>query len=191
MSSITKNWTEEAFREELRRIDRHVKETKGIELAGAELPITFSKKARCNLGMYYPMQRKFRFSLLFFNSDVPEACAIDVIHHEYAHYYADVVLGYRGGHGAPFKAACQAVGANPRTYYSREFENAAREQEQRTAQIYASSVRTGQSVIHPVFGRGTVLSIQPLHTSALLKIDFGKQGIKVVDEAWLKGSGVV
>lgn len=50
---------------------------------GAELDIEFSR-ARCTLGMYYPKEKKFKFSLLFFNSDVPEACAIDVIRHEYA-----------------------------------------------------------------------------------------------------------
>nr|DAZ69548.1 MAG TPA: transposase [Caudoviricetes sp.] len=52
-------------------------------------------------------------NILSLYSDVPEACAIDVIRHEYAHYYADVVMGYNHGHGALFKAACHIVGANP------------------------------------------------------------------------------
>lgn len=92
MSSITKNWSEEDFRKELRRLDELVKRSQGIDLVGAELDIEFSR-ARCTLGTYCPKEKKFKFSLLFFNSDVPEACAIDVIRHEYAHYYNDVVLG--------------------------------------------------------------------------------------------------
>ena len=94
MSSITKEWNEEDFRKELRRLDQYVKRSQGVDLVGGELDIEYSERARCTLGMYYPKEKKFKFSLLFFNSDVPEACAIDVIRHEYAHYYADVVMGY-------------------------------------------------------------------------------------------------
>ena len=91
MSSITKSWAEEDFRKELRRLDEMVKRSQGIDLVGAELDIEFSR-AGCTLGTYYPKEKKFKFSLLFFNSDVPKACAIDVIRHEYAHYYNDVVF---------------------------------------------------------------------------------------------------
>lgn len=110
MSSITKEWNEEDFREELRRLDQYVKRSQGIDLVGGELDIEYSERARYTLGMYYPKEKKFKFSLLFFNSDVPEACAIDVIRHEYAHYYADVVMGYSHGHGSLFKTACRIVG---------------------------------------------------------------------------------
>ena len=108
MSSITKNWTEQDFRREWRQIDLYVKKTKGLDLKGAELDIIFSEKARCNLGMYYGQERKFRFSLPFFNSNVPEACAIDVIRHEYAHFYNHVVFGHFG-HSASFKTCCKKV----------------------------------------------------------------------------------
>lgn len=191
MSSVTKLWTEDDFRIELRRLDLHVKKTRGISLVGAELDIEYSDRAKCTLGMYYPKEKKFRFSLLFFNSDVPEACAIDVIRHEYAHYYADVVMGYSHGHGALFKAACHIVGANPSTYYSKAFEASARKKEEWDARTYDSAVKEEQLVLHPQFGEGNVLLINKLRDTALLKIDFGKYGIRIIDETWLKNNGVV
>lgn len=189
MSSITRSWTEADFRKELKSIDEYVERTQGIRLVGAELDIEFSERARCTLGQYFPKEKKFRFSLPFFNSDVPEACAIDVIRHEYAHYYADVVLGYKGGHGLPFKSACGIVRANPSTYYSKNFESSARKKEERDARVYKSGVRAGQRVKHPCFGIGSVLTVEPLKDSALLKIDFGRHGVRVIDELWLKSKG--
>lgn len=191
MSSITKEWTEEDFRSELRRIDAHVKRTQGIDLVGSDLDIEYSERAKCTLGMYYPKEKKFKFSLSFFNSDVPEACAIDVIRHEYAHYYADVVYGYNHGHGSLFKAACRIVGANPSTYYSRAFETSARKREEWDARVYDSKVLKGQVVLHPQFGEGTVLSVDNLRDTALLRIDFGKYGTRIIDETWLRDNGVV
>jgi len=41
MSSVTKLWTEDDFRKELRRLDLHVKKTRGISLVGAELDIEY------------------------------------------------------------------------------------------------------------------------------------------------------
>lgn len=191
MSSITKKWTEEDFRKELRKIDQHVKKTQGVDLGGASLGIVYSQRAQCTLGRYYPKEKKFMFSLPFFNSDVPEACAIDVIRHEYAHYYADVVYGYNGGHGSPFKAACWNVGANPSTYYSRAFEAAARKKEEWDVRIYDSGVKEGQVVLHPQFGEGKVLSVDNWKNTALLRIDFGKHGTRIIDEAWLRDNGVL
>lgn len=190
MSSITKNWTEEDFRKELRRLDQHVRKTKGIELVGAELDITFSERAKCRLGAYYYNENKFNFSLLFFNSDVPESCAIDVIRHEYAHYYTHVVFGKRG-HGAHFKAACRIVGANPSTYYSEKFESFARQKEERDAIVYESIAVVGQNVVHPAFGKGTVLKVDGKKTTALLTVDFGATGKKIIDERWLSSNGTV
>lgn len=191
MSSLTKIWTEADFRRELRRLDQYVKETQGIVLNGGQLPIVYSQRAKCMLGAYYPGQKMFKFSLLFFNSDVPEACALDVIRHEYAHYYADVVFGVNRGHGAQFKAACRIVGANPNTYYSKDFEAAAREKEARSAAVYRSTVSPGQRVRHPSFGEGRVLSVDCKQTTAWLRVDFGSSGIKLLDEAWLRANGIL
>lgn len=190
MSSITKNWTEADFRKELRSLDQHVKKTQGIELVGAELDLTFSDRARCRLGAYYYKEKMFRFSLPFFNSDVPEACAVDVIRHEYAHYYTHVVFG-KYGHGSHFKKACRIVNANPSTYYSKKFEDYAREKEEREAKGYQSTLEIGQQVIHPNFGLGIVLEIKCDRDSALLTVDFGERGIRRIDEIWLQKNGVI
>lgn len=190
MSSITKNWAEEDFRKELRRLDEMVKRSQGIDLVGAELDIEFSR-ARCTLGMYYPKEKKFKFSLLFFNSDVPEACAIDIIRHEYAHYYNDVVFGINHGHGARFKAACRIVGAHPSTYYSKEFESSARKKEEWDAREYKSNLKVGQRIRHPFFGSGVISAVENKKDSALLTIDFGDKGVRIIDEIWLKKNGLV
>ncbi len=190
MSSVTKNWTKEDFRKELRRLDEHVRRTQGIDLVGAELDIEVSLNSTRTLGLYFSKEKKFRFSLPFFNSDIPEACAIDVIRHEYAHYYAEVVFGAYG-HGTQFKKACNIVGANPNTHYSRKFEDAARRREAWDAARYDSTVRLGHKVLHPSFGEGTILSLKNSKFSALLTIDFGQNGVRIVDEKWLRENGVI
>lgn len=190
MSSITKNWTEEDFRRELRRLDLHVKKTQGIDLVGSELDIIFSERATRTLGVYYGKEKKFSFSLQFFNSDVPEACAIDVIRHEYAHYYNHVVFG-KFGHGYHFKVSCQIVGANPNTYYSRSFEKFARKREEVSTKTYNSNLRKGNTVLHPVYGEGRIVSVDNKRLTALLTIDFGENGKKVIDEVWLRKNGAV
>lgn len=191
MSSITKNWTEVDFRRELRKIDRHIKETQGLDLGGAKLDIVCSTRVKRALGTYYPRDKKFRFSLSFFNSDVPESCAIDVIRHEYAHYYTDVVMKAKCDHGPAFKTACRIVGANPSTYYSRTFEENERKKEAYNAQRYVSAVKVGTRITHPVFGEGLVLCVENSNTSAILTVDFKKVGLKKLDELWLRKCGAV
>lgn len=190
MSSITKNWAEKDFRKELRRLDEMVKRSQGIDLVGTELDIEFSR-ARCTLGTYYPKEKKFKFSLLFFNSDVPEAYAIDVIRHEYARYYNDVVFGIDHGHGAQFKIACRIVGAHPSTYYSKEFESSARKKEEWDAREYKSDLKIGQQIRHPIFGSGVISAVENKKDSALLTIDLGDKGVRIIDEIWLKKNGLV
>ncbi len=190
MSSKTRNWTEADFRRELKRIDDLVKEKKNIELVGSQLDIEFSKTTRV-LALYNGCQMKFRFSLAFFNSDVPEACAIDVIRHEYAHYYAHVVLGHLGGHGAHFKAACKVVGAVPSTYYTKMFEETERNREDQASKEYISKLSIGQYVKHPAFGRGIITEIDNQKTTAVLSIDFPGKGIKQIDELWLRKRGCI
>lgn len=190
MSSKTKNWTVEDFRRELAIIDEHVRKTQGINLCGASLDIGFSN-ARCTLGMYYYNEMKFRFSIPFFNSDIPEACAIDVIRHEYAHYYAHAVMGYSGGHGKPFKAACKIVGALPSRLYSHQFEAVEREREIERARTYSSRLKVGEKIIHPGYGAGAVTSIENGRTSALLTVSFKNGEIKKIDECWLIANGKI
>lgn len=100
-------------------------------------------------------------------------------------------MGYSHGHGALFKAACHIVGANPSTCYSKTFEASACTKEEWDACTYDSVVKEGQLVLHPQFGEGNVLLINKLRDTALLKIDFGKYGIRFIDETWLRNNGVV
>lgn len=190
MSSVTKKWTEEDFRRELRRLDRHVRDTQGVDLVGGELEIAFSQ-SRYTLGMYHSRQKKFTFSLAFFNSDVPEQCALDVIRHEYAHYYNHAVFGVNHGHGIEFKSACIIVGAFPNTYYSKTFESFARNAEADRAKTRESRVKTGQVIKHPAYGMGKVISQEPKGNTVFLKVEFPKVGVKTIDEAWLESHGML
>ena len=65
MSSVTKLWTEDDFRKELRRIDLHLKKTRGISRVGAELDIEYSDRAKCTLGVYYPKEKSSDYHCLF------------------------------------------------------------------------------------------------------------------------------
>lgn len=116
MFSITKVWTEEKIRFIIHKLDEKT------GLSGADLPIAF--KAYGNtLGNYqYVEPKAFGFNRKFFNaSSTNEAEVIDVIRHEYAHYYCDVahLAHYIGhsvretSHGDDWKWACKMVGADP------------------------------------------------------------------------------
>lgn len=188
MSSITKNWTEADFRRELRKIDEHVKKKYGLDLMGGELEIALSERSSCVLGSYSPREKKFRFSLPFFNKDVPEESAVGVIKHEYAHYLTDVLYG-SCAHNGEFKAACQMVDTNPNTTYSKLHEKYARKREERKAKIYNSRVFVGQTVTHPKYGKGTVVYVKANNDSALLTVEFPDVGTKTIDELWLREHG--
>lgn len=186
MSSITKEWTESDFRRELRKIDDYVRETQNIELSGCELEIVIPPRISGAIAAYYPCEKKFEFSQKFFNSDIPENCAVDVIRHEYAHYYVDVVLGKRCGHREPFKSVCRLIGVNRDIYFTKEFEEMERQREKWQHIKYDSCVKIGQRINHPVYGYGIVEDIVNKQTSASVIIDFGKKGVKVVDDMWLR-----
>lgn len=116
MSTITRTWTEDKIRSIIRKLD----EKTGLN--GAALPIAF-KSYEHILGHYRRVEPKaFGFNRKFFNSPATgEAEAIDVIRHEYAHYYVDVAhleryIGHsrrETSHGDDWKWACKMVGADP------------------------------------------------------------------------------
>lgn len=126
MSTLTKNWTEEKFRFVISNLD------KKTGLFGAELDIELAEDedfiaAYCTSG-----ERKyFRFNLSRFNDpNFKEFAAIDVIRHEYAHYYCHVAELKRwiydnemglGGHGKPWEYACKMVEIEPNRYYDDEY----------------------------------------------------------------------
>lgn len=116
MSTITKIWTEDKIRSIIRKLD----EKTGLN--GSELPISF-KSYGGTLGYYrYVEPKTFGFNRKFFNDpSTGEAEVIDVIRHEYAHYYVDVThlekfIGHsrrETSHGDDWKWACKMVGADP------------------------------------------------------------------------------
>lgn len=121
MSTITKAWTEDKIRSVIRKLD----EKTGLN--GASLPITLSGYGR-RLGYYRRTKpNAFGFNRQFFNDPhTKESEVIDVIRHEYAHYYDDIagLADYihhsrrETSHGDNWKWACKMVGANPTRYHS-------------------------------------------------------------------------
>lgn len=119
MSEYTQNWTEEEFRSLLRALDAKT------GLKGAELPIRFDKLAG-SLGIFVggkdPAKWALRFNLRYFNDPKwAEIEAINVVRHEYAHYYVDAAGVEKyirrenncPHHGLPWKWACGMVGSKP------------------------------------------------------------------------------
>lgn len=84
MSTLTKTWTVDKIRSIIRKLD----EKTGLN--GASLSITISGSGR-SLGYYqYAAPKSFGFNRKFFNDPLTkESEVIDVIRHEYAHYYDD------------------------------------------------------------------------------------------------------
>ena len=121
MSTITKAWTEDKIRSIIRKLD----EKTGLN--GAALPIAFNSYGWV-LGHYrYVEPKAFGFNRKFFNNpSTGEAEVINVIRHEYAHYYVDVAhlekyIGHsrcETSHGDDWKWACKMVGADPTRCHS-------------------------------------------------------------------------
>lgn len=121
MSTITKEWTENKIRWIFSNLD------KKTGLNGVGIPIVLANHAGA-LGCYqYVGEEKFWFKPAFINDDAtPEAAVVDVIRHEYAHYYVhsaqlDRYIGHskrETSHGKDWKFACKMVGAKPERCYN-------------------------------------------------------------------------
>ena len=122
MSTITKKWSIERIRDVIQKLDEKT------SLSGADLNIVFEelnenkkRKRIKTLGYYNRFLNEFGFEITFFNNPkVKESEVIDVIRHEYAHYYDDVIPLYKyinnskdKSHGETWKWACKMVGAKP------------------------------------------------------------------------------
>lgn len=100
-------WKQEDFRRELYKLDKKT----GLDSSKLRIKIG---KAKTYIGTYCikksTNQKWFRFSAFYFNDEnFPKEAAIEVIKHEYAHFYDDVMFGGRG-HGESWKKACEIVG---------------------------------------------------------------------------------
>lgn len=117
-----------------------------------------------------------------FSFEISETGKLDVVRHEYAHYYARVSFGYYGGHGTPWKRACGIVGCSPAIYYNSQ---AMKEEEQRNAPYY-SIYSVGEHICHPVFGSGRIEQITAYSHTAVLRVRFSNGDVRKIDEVWLK-----
>ncbi len=124
MSTLTEKWTEDKIRYIIGKLD----EKTGLN--GMALPIKISHAKR-RLGYYRHAIigdgiEEFGFSIVFLNNpDTPEAAAVDLIRHEYAHYYVNAAKlyryynsrSYRHGHGSDWIWACKLVKAVPKAIH--------------------------------------------------------------------------
>ena len=122
MSALTGEWSVEKIRAVMVHLDRKT------GLHGAELPIEMGK-AVSYLGRYYCGERKsFYFSTHHLNDPAfRESEAIELIRHEYAHYYVDTAGlrpffqdGRAHHHGPSWQYACKMVGASGRRIFGQE-----------------------------------------------------------------------
>ncbi|MBE6719073.1 MAG: SprT family zinc-dependent metalloprotease [Ruminococcaceae bacterium] len=128
MSTITKKWDEKKIRDIIRALD----EKTGLNGAAYPIRLTeYQSDVLSCLGCFMAVGKNkgFKFAIDYFNDPfTKEAEVIDIIRHEYAHYYTDTVQLYRyinyshseRSHGDAWKWACIMVGAEPKRYHDVE-----------------------------------------------------------------------
>jgi len=174
---------EKMIREELKRMD-------GITgLHGAELPIRFGN-ARSRLG-YFSCEDAgslfFGFSNYYFMDPMlPVEEKLDVIRHEYAHYY-DYMLHGSSSHGPLWKKCCREVGALPIRCFSRKRADIIMEQHEREAQTNTEydRITVGTEIAHAVFGKGVIDEITGEGINRIAVVSFSKVGTKRLAVGWI------
>lgn len=175
-------WEEKRIRDVIASID---KET---GLSGAEVEIRFDN-ARQRLGCFSCQDDMyFSFSVNWFhNPEWPEEAALDVIRHEYAHYM-DWMVYKKIGHGKTWKACCVKVGAVPVRLYSdsRCDYYKSKEITEKNRQQSLSKYEEGQTIKHPLYGNGTIISIKKNGRTLIAGVLFEHYGTKSLDLSWLE-----
>lgn len=179
-------WTEDAIREELRRLDAVT------GLHGADLPISFGY-ARQTLGVFQftrdGQPLRFRFSKYFLDDPhFTQQEAVDLIRHEYAHYMQLM----RGGpnaeppHGDGWKQCCREIGAHPEGRYRPERNEVQLNwlQEQNKLSTFLGQLQLGMNIHHPMFGMGVLTEITGMQEGARLTIR-SACGEKVLSARWV------
>ena len=125
MSTLTPKWDEDMIRYILSNLDRKT------GLKGADIPVHLAKHAGAIGSFEYKDGLQFWFRPDFIDDpEINEAAAVDLIRHEYAHYYVyaanlEKIIGHsrqETSHGRDWKWACKMVGAIPkRCYYPSDF----------------------------------------------------------------------
>ena len=187
---IRRVWTLEMIQAEMRRLDAIT------GLHGADIPCEFRRGFSCTLGLFHPGNRingesemKFSFSLSHF-SDVTnpgsETSKLDIVRHEYAHYYAWVKYG-DGGHGKYWKKACGIVGCNPSRFENRETMCT----NEKLNAPYQPTIKVGAVIYHPTYGLGKVKEIECFPHTAVLTVEFEDLSSRRIDERWLLINGLI
>lgn len=175
-------WTEEAIRDELRRLDAVT------GLNGAALPIEFTN-ARRVLGSFCHSDIEplcFRFSRPWMTGDdLAHAQAIDVIRHEYAHYMDYMDRG-TSSHGRQWKDCCRRIGAEPAAHFNHllNYYYLLREQEAREREAVIARYAPGADIMHPSYGAGTIVSCSGDGASRRITVRFG-DGQRMLSVAWV------
>ena len=178
-------WTEEQIRNELKRLD------KITGLKGAELPIHFGN-AISYLAMFCAGEKMyFLFSNYYFNNPkFSDESALNTIRHEYAHYLAYVQYG-DCSHGARWKACCQKVGARASRLYSERLNTITLDSEKgkKALQVKLSEYEPGQTILHPIYDEGTILSVND--DSSIATVGFAKGMTKHLSLSWIEDNCIV
>ncbi|MGN1019215.1 MAG: SprT-like domain-containing protein [Aristaeellaceae bacterium] len=183
-------WDEAMIRKELQRLDALT------GLHGNDLIVEFGQ-AKLQVGSFWVVDgapRKFRFSRIYFedeNFSVHEA--YEVIRHEYAHYMNYELHGdsMDGCHGKMWKECCRRIGARPSRYYDSTANQVylAKEREERqieqTLDAFHTDLKSGDQIIHPTFGAGTVEAMERLEKDTRLVIAFASGTKKTLSARWV------
>lgn len=204
-------WTEERIREEFRRLDDRT----GLSGAGLPIKFGRSKSRMAAFirpgksGWMY-----FYFSVHWFHDpDFLPAAALQTIRHEYAHYMDWIYsYDYNLTHGQGWIDCCISIGTEPDRLFCgpcpddiRRLRQDIAELEEKRRAIIADirklrqkiaeleekhraikqKYKAGTKVIHPKFGSGIVISTSDHGQKWFVEIDFGENGVKLIDLKWM------
>ena len=174
---------ETMIRAELKRLDTIT------GLRGSELPIKFGY-AKHTLGKFCYRDKgdmEFYFSNFYFLDDkFPIEEKLDVIRHEYAHYY-DYILNGSSSHGANWKKCCRIVGASPSRLFNQERANSFLEKHEteRLKNIELDKYCVDKIIKHPYFGLGTIKQIYGNGLARMAIVDFQNGVNKKLSLIWI------
>lgn len=178
MSTITKRWTIEDFRGELRRLDERSgfnSENVQIVLINRKNPVAYFSREPLSFG----------FSAKYFNDPTfSESQALETIAHEYAHFlvyeqYGDTA---KRSHGAEWHQACRMIGTLPLHFYNESMSKTIDKlRSQSTPKYYYLCI-----VEHKTFGRGIVEDVHEGRPLASYTVKFDNGDRRKIREDYLE-----
>lgn len=180
-------FTQEKILSVLQRLDRIT------GLKGAELDI-IKCKGKSRLAYFAFPEGKapyFAFSTTYFeDEEFPDAEKIATIEHEYAHFMDWSETGY-SSHGANWKKCCRRINtssarclSHTEVEYHKKAERYAKAHQELISQL-SNKLSVGAVIVHPKFGKGTILSITGKTANDTAVIQFNTAGEKTMSVGWL------